>query len=366
MNISTLNISKQFFGEVEGKAVDLYSLTNSIGMTVKVMTFGASVTSFTVPDAAPDTHPNVRHGSVNIVCGFDNLAGYFDETYLANSPYFGGTIGRYAARIKNGKIKVNGTEHQLACNAAENHIHGGSVGFDKRLWLAETIEQTHAVGVKMSLVSEDGDEGYPGEVTVSVTYLLTNDGELVIHYEANTTKDTPLSLTNHTYFNLTGFKESVHHHQLQLAGSSYLVADETCVPVGEVAQVEGTVWDYRQQKSINDVFAEQSMGFEHYYIYDKACGEPSKWDELSKVVTVTEPKSGRKLEVSTTEPGGLFYTGFYTSNELKRENGDQYGQFRGFCIETSRYPNGSNIEGSPASITKAGETYQSTTVYKVS
>lgn len=347
-----MQISKSIFGEHKNEAVDLFQLENDAGMTVKIMTYGATVTSFTVPDA--------EQGSIDIVCGFDNFSSYFDEKYLANSPYFGGTIGRYAARIKDGKISVNGVDYQLACNAAENHIHGGVVGFDKRMWTAETIEQENSVGVKMSLVSADGDEGYPGEVSVSVTYLLTNAGELVISYEATTTKDTPLSLTNHSYFNLTGFNESVHEHQLQLTGSSYLVADDTCVPVGEVAQVEGTVWDYRTQKSVNDVFDEQAMGFEHYYVYDKTFGE------LSKVVTVTEPKSGRRLDVSTTEPGGLFYTGFYTSDELKRESGAKFGQFRGFCIETSRYPNGSNIEDSPASITKAGETYKSTTVYKLS
>lgn len=348
-----MNITKAPFGDHQGTPVELYTLENDNGITVKITTYGGTVTSLVVPDQNGDRG--------DIACGFDTLEGYFSDEYKANSPYFGCLVGRYAARIKDGKFTVDGQEHQVATNDGPNHLHGGMVGFDKVVWTADDARtEDKAAVLVLSRTSPDGEESFPGNLEVTVEYRLTNENELRILYSATTDKATPVSLTNHTYFNLNSFQDKVLDHQLQLSSDRYLVPDETNVPVGEEAKVAGTVCDFNKAKRIGDAFEELPMGFEHFYAFDNPDGE------LQKVAEVTEPTSGRKLEVLTTEPGTLFYTGRYTSDELQRESGDQFGQFRGFCIETSKYPNGPNIEGAPRSVLQPGETYQETTVYKLS
>ncbi|MBK1875263.1 aldose epimerase family protein [Pelagicoccus mobilis] len=348
-----MKISKSDFGEFEGKPVDLFTLENGNGVVVKITTYGGTVTSIVVPDA--------KGGSSDIACGFDTLDGYFADAYKANSPYFGCLVGRYAARVKDGKVTVDGQDYQLATNDGANHIHGGVKGFDKCLWdVVCAVEEADAAVLTLSLDSPDGDEGFPGNLKVEVEYRLNAENELRIHYSATTDKASPVSLTNHTYFNLNGFSDKVLDHTLQLDSDKYLVCDDTGVPLGEEAQVAGTVTDFNEPKRVGDAFEELEMGFEHYYVFKKPVGE------LAKVATVTEPTSGRTLEVFSSEPGTLFYTGRYTSDELRRESGAQFGQFRAFCVETSKYPNGPNIEGAPNSILKPGETYDDTTVYKFS
>lgn len=348
-----MKISESPFGQLDGKPVRLFRLENDNGMIVKITNYGGTVTSLVVPD---------REGySSDIVCGFDTLDGYFSDEYKANSPYFGCLVGRYAGRVKEGRFTVEGESYQVATNDGPNHIHGGVKGFDKWVWNVDGFEKDDgSATLSLSLTSEDGDEGYPGTLHVRVNYVLTNDNELKIHYFANTDKSTPLALTNHTYFNLNGFKGKVLDHEVQILSDRYLEPDETNVPMGEETPVVGTVCDFNTPKRVGDCFKELPMGFEHFYVYSKPVGT------LGKAAQVFEPTSGRMLQVFSSEPGGLFYTGRYTSDELGREDGTPFGQFRGFCVETAKYPNGPNIEGAPDSILRPGESYDETTIYKLS
>jgi len=346
-----VNISKARFGSVDGAEVDLYTLENDNNVTVKITNYGGIVTSLIVPDKNGQT--------ADLVCGFDALDGYFSNQYKGNSPYFGCVVGRYAARIKDGRFTVDGKEFQVATNDGPNHLHGGIKGFDKQMWDAEPVEGGESVGVKLTLTSPDGQEGYPGNLSVTVIYSLNNDNELSVEYRAQTDKASPLSLTNHTYFNLNGFADKILNHKAMIAADKILVPDDTNVPVGNEQAVAETVWDYNQAKPIGDAFAEEPKGFEHYYVFSKPL------DSLEKVAEFSEGTSGRALEIFSSEPGMLFYTGFYTSDELKRESGPQFGQFKAFCCETSKYPNGPNIEGSPNSILRPDDQYQSRTIFKI-
>jgi aldose 1-epimerase len=343
-----MSITKAPFGSVDGHDVDLFTLENDHGMVARITNYGGILTYLAVPDS--------HGGKANVTCGFDTLEGYFSDAYKANSPYFGCLVGRYAARVKDGKFKVDGDVVEVATNDGTNHIHGGIKGFDKCVWKADVEDD----GLKLSLSSPDGDEGYPGKLEITVVYRLTNDNKLEINYSATTDKTTPLSLTHHAYFNLGGFKDKILSHTAEIAADSFLVPDETNVPVGEMFDVAGSVWDYRTAKQIGDAFTEEAKGFEHYYVFNKPVGS------LGKVAAFADAESGRRMEVHSSEPGMLFYTGFYTSDELKRESGDQYGQFRAFCCEAARYPNGPNIAGAPDCVLHPGETYQQQTAFKFS
>jgi aldose 1-epimerase len=347
-----MNVSKTQFGRFEGRDIDLYTLKNDNGVTVKITNYGGIVTSLVVP---------YKNGDRNdIVCGFDTLEGYFSDVYKGNSPYFGCVVGRYAARIKGGRFTVDDKAYQVATNDGPNHLHGGIVGFDKKVWDAESFEETGACGVRLSLTSPDGDEGYPGTINVTVEYRLTQVNELRIHYQAEADKATPLSLTNHTYFNLNGFSDKILDHTAQILGDRCLVSDETNVPIGDEQPVAGTAGDFTTSKRIGDAFEELPNGFEHYYVFTKPLGS------LEKVAVFSEGSSGRTLEVETTEPGMLFYTGYYTSDDLEREDGTQFGQFKAFCCEASKYPNGPNIAGAPGSVLEPGKKYDETTVFRFS
>ncbi len=314
-----MNISKSAFGQFEGRDVDLYTLENDNGVTVKVTNYGGTVTSIVIPD---------RDGNRgDIACGFDTLDSYFSEAYKANSPYFGCLVGRYAARIKDGKFTVDGQPYQVATNDGPNHLHGGMVGFDKRVWDAEMQGDGDSCALRLSLASPDGDEGYPGTVKVTVEFRLTQENELQIDYTAETDRATPLSLTNHTYFNLNGFTDKVLDHTVHIQSDRCLVPDETNVPVGEEQDVTRTACDFRSAKRLGDSFEELPNGFEHYYVFPELAGSP--------VAVISDDVSGRSLEVRTSEPGMLFYTGYYTSDGLSREDGTQFGQFRAFCCTTN-------------------------------
>ncbi len=346
-----MKITKSVFGRLEGRDVGLYTLENDNGVVAKITNYGGIITSLIVPDKNGQT--------ADIVCGFDTLDGYFSEEYKSNSPYFGCIVGRYAARIKDGHFTVDGKEFQVATNDGPNHLHGGIKGFDKRLWDVEPVENDESVGVKLTLTSPDGEEGYPGNLSVTVLYSLNNDNELSVEYQAQTDKASPVSLTNHTYFSLNGFKDKILDHKAMVAADKFLVPDGTNVPVGDEQAVAGTVWDYNQAKPIGDAFAEEPKGFEHYYVFSKPL------DSFEKAAEFAEGTSGRTLEIFSSEPGMLFYTGFYTSDNLKRQSGRQFGQFKAFCCETSKYPNGPNIEGAPDSILQPNDQYQSKTVFKL-
>ena len=343
MQIETLD-----FGTYNDIKIKEYSLKNKNGIEVKISNFGATITTIKVPDS----NGNIE----NIACGFDTLEGYFDKTYLANSPYFGGTIGRYCSQIKDAKFTLNGKEFNLEKNAGENNIHGGKVGFDKKVWSAEIINN----GIKMSLYSKDLEEGFPGNIQVSVTFSLNDENELKIDYSATPDQDTPLSLTNHTYFNLNAFSSTVESFKAKVNTAKRHVMDETGAATGEIANISGQADDLTNGKIIGEVHKAIGDGFEHFYVFD------NPGFDLQEVAQISSEDSGRSLTVSSTEPCMLLYTGKYTSDEIKRENGEQYGKYRGFCCETHRYQNGPNIEGSPKSITKAGEEFKSTTIFKFS
>ena len=345
-----MKITSVPFGQVDSQPVNLFTLENDQGVTVKITNYGGIVTSIVVPDCTGNRG--------DITCGFDSLDGYFSEAYKANSPYFGCIVGRYAARIKDGTFTVDGQQYQVAKNDGPNHLHGGIVGFDKRVWDAETSEEADASVLRLTLVSPDGEEGYPGTVKVIVEYRLTQDNELKIRYTAQADRATPLSLTNHTYFNLNGFSDRVLDHQVQIHSERYLVPDESNVPVGEERAVAGSACDFRQPRRLGDSFEELPNGFEHYYVFAASDGS------VNKVAEFADASTGRSLEVYTSEPGMLFYTGYYTSDDLARDDGTRFGQFRAFCCETSKYPNGPNIPGSPRSILQPGQQYDETTVFK--
>jgi aldose 1-epimerase len=342
---------KSDFGNLAGEKVDLYTLKNDNGMVVKITNYGATITSIQIPDV---------NGKVKeIACGFDTLGGYFSEDYKANSPYFGSTVGRYCSQIKDAKFSLNGKTYDLAGNCGPNNLHGGVVGFDKRIWditLADNNQST----IKMSLLSKDMEEGFPGNVQVNVSFTLTDDNELKIDYNATTDADTPLSITNHTYFNLEGFSETVENHNAQVYTNKRLELDDTGAATGKIVNVENKADDLRVSKRIGDVHEAINDGFEHFYVFD------NEKADLNQVASISSKKGQIRLDVFSTEPCMLLYTGKYTSDDLKRENGIQYGKYRGFCCETHRFPNGPNIEGSPKSITKAGENFKSKTVFKFS
>ena len=345
-----MTVSSSPFGEVAGQSVSLFTLENDAGVCVRITNYGGIVTSLLVPD---------RTGRrADIACGFDTLAGYFSADYRANSPYFGCVVGRYAGRIKDGRFTLDGREYQLARNDGPNHLHGGIVGFDKVVWAAVAEADGDDAVVRLSRLSADGEEGYPGNLQVEVEYRLTPADEFRIRYRATADRATPLTLTNHTYFNLNGFVAPVLDHVVRIASDRTLVPDETNVPVGAEAAVAGTAADFNVPGRLGDRFAALPLGFEHFYVFAPPARIPTK------VATVSDPASGRTLDVLTTEPGALFYTGRYTSDALQREDGTRFGQFRGFCLETAKYPNGPNLPGAPNCILRPGEAYDETTIYQ--
>lgn len=345
-----MKIDIEHFGKIDDQKVSLFTLQNGYGMALKIMDYGATITSIQIP---------ASKRILNIACGFENFHGYLSEEYKTNAPYFGCTVGRYCSQIKDSRFSLNGKEYRLAENCGKNNLHGGKVGFDKKIWDAKPVAKSDAVGVEFSLLSKDLEEGFPGKVEVKVTYWLTSANEVKIDYWAMPDKDTPLSLTNHTYFNLTGFRNGILAHKVKIDADKFQVCDETGAATGEIASVNGTPNDLREFMLIGDAHKEKGGGFETFYLTDTDFN-------LKKVAEVDSPDGKIKLEVLTTEPCMLFYTGIYTSNKLQRENGDQYGQFRGFCLETHRYQNGPNIPGSPKSITSAGEAFRSTTIFRFS
>lgn len=340
----SVNISD--YGELGGISIKLYTLKNDNGVEIKIINYGATVTSIKVPDS---------NGKIeNIACGFDTLEGYFGKEYVENAPYFGGTIGRYCSQIKDSKFTLNGKVYQLSKNCGENNLHGGNVGFDKKVWQGEAFDNA----VKMSLFSKDLEEGFPGNIQVSVTFTLTSDNELKIDYQATPDQDTPISLTNHTYFNLNAFSANVENHNVKVNTNKRHEMDDSGAATGKIVVIDGAIDDLTKGKVIGDVHTAMNDGFEHFYIFD------NKDFKLQEVAQIKSAESGRTLKVLSTEPCMLLYTGKYTSDAIKRENGEQYGKYRGFCCETHRYQNGPNIENSPKSITKAGEEFKSTTIFK--
>ncbi|GEC72487.1 aldose 1-epimerase [Flavobacterium flevense] len=346
-----MGITKHIFGTFQDKEVLQFTLTNTQGMSVSIMNYGATITAIKVPD---------KNGEVQeITCGFDTFEGYLSKPYQENSPYFGCTVGRYSSQIKEAKFSLNGKEYKLVQNCGSNNLHGGKEGFDKKIWELESLETLEASSsIKMVLESKHLEEGFPGNVVISIVFCLNDSNELSIVYTAIPDHDTPLSLTNHTYFNLSGFSESIENHHVQVNTNKRLQLDSSGAATGEIVLVEGQPDDLRVSKHIGSVHDAMNDGFEHFYIFDN----PN--EILKEVAVISLASNDQKITVSTTEPCMLLYTGKYTSGELARENGNQFGKFRGLCCETHRYPNGPNLKNAPNSLTKAGEKFKSVTIFK--
>jgi aldose 1-epimerase len=349
----TMDVQKSDFGKLkDGSAVDLYTLTNDHGLKVTVMTYGAIMVNLEVPD---------RDGNIgDITLGYDSVDGYLEAT-----PYFGATIGRYGNRIAKGKFTLNGETYTLVQNNDENHLHGGTVGFDKVLWAAEPVKEANAVGVKFSYTSKDGEEGYPGNLACTVTYMLTNDNELSFRYSATTDKATPINLTNHTYYNLAGQGHGdIFGHEVTLQADRFTPVDAGLIPTGELAPVAGTPMDFTTPHSIGERIAQvpgdAPGGYDHNYILNNQSGS------LALAATVYEPSTGRVMEVSTTEPGVQFYTGNFLDGTITGKSGKTYQKNFAFCLETQHWPDSPNKPEFPSTILNPGETYSHYTVHKFS
>jgi aldose 1-epimerase len=351
-------ITSEPFGEVEGEAVELYTLTNANGVEVKIMTYGGILQSIKVPD---------RDGNLaNVTLNKATL-----DDYLAGHPYFGCITGRYANRIARGTFTLDGQMYRLALNNGENTLHGGEVGFDKVIWEATEVTDGDGVGLMLSRTSPDGEEGYPGALTVDVTYTLTDDNEIRIDYHATTDAPTVVNLTNHAYWNLAGEGAgTTYDHELQINGSNFTPVDSTLIPTGEIAPVTGTPFDFTQPHAIGERIRDGSneqliigQGYDHNFVLDR----PSPDDETMIVAAeVFEPTSGRVLTISTTEPGIQFYSGNFLNGLDVGENGQSYRQGDGFALETQHYPDSPNHPDFPSTVLQPGEEYVTTTIYAFS
>jgi aldose 1-epimerase len=339
----------------DGQNVAEYVLTNANGMEARIITFGGIITSIRTPD---------RNGVMaNVALGFNNL-----KDYETRNPYFGAIVGRYANRVADAKFTLNGAGYALAANDGANSLHGGNKGFDKRVWSAENVERNGIVGVQLSYLSPDGEEGYPGNLAVSVTYTLTDNNEIRIDYNAASDAPTVINLTNHSYFNLAGEGTgSVHDHILTINADRYTPVDENLIPMGELASVEGTPFDFRIPKAIEAGQRSShkqiviARGYDHNFVLNRDSTDDSS---LMLAARMYEPHSGRTLEVLTTEPGIQFYAGNFLDGTLVGASGHLYRQSDGFALETQHFPDSPNQPDFPSTILRPGETYQTTTIYK--
>lgn len=345
-------VRKAPFGKLpDGTEVDLYTLTNARGMVAKVATYGGIVTELHVPD---------RNGKLgDVVLGFDNL-----EAYVKGHPYFGCITGRVANRIANGKFTLDGKEYTLAVNNGPNHLHGGIKGFDKAVWAARILPNSETrPGVELTYTSPDGEEGYPGNLKVTVRYILTPNNALRIEYEAATDKPTIVNLTNHSYFNLAG-KGDVLEHELRLFASRYTPTDTNLIPTGELKPVAGTPMDFTTPAKIGARIAQTGgdpTGYDHNYVIDRQAGGGA--NRPARAAEVYEPTTGRVLSMRTTEPGVQLYTGNFLDGSLTGKGGVVYGKHAGFCLEAQKFPNAINTPGFPSVVLRPGETYRQVTVY---
>jgi aldose 1-epimerase len=350
--LTTMTHDVKPFGKTEGgQEVKVHTLTNTKGLRVRLIDFGATLISVEAPD---------RHGkNANITLGFPSLAGY-----LQRHPYFGSTVGRYANRIAGGKFTLDGKTYALATNNGPNHLHGGSKGFDAVLWKSEAVSSPDAVGVRFSYVSRDGEEGYPGTLETTVSYTLNDANELRIDYAATTDKPTVVTLTNHSYWNLAGAGSGdILKHELTLAADQYLPIDDTSIPTGELAAVKRTPFDFTQPHAIGERIGElkkephKTKGYDHCFVLR---GQQGKLDLAARV---TEPTSGRVMEVFTTEPGIQLYCGNFLDGS---PSAGGYKQHDAFCLETQHYPDSPNKPSFPSTVLRPGQTYRSTTMHRFS
>ncbi|MBC8233767.1 galactose mutarotase [bacterium] len=341
-----MEASQERFGQINDNVeVKLFILKNRNGLIAQITNYGGIVTSLIVPD---------KNGKLDdVVLGFDRLKDYLNE-----HPYFGAIVGKYANRIANGRFCLDGVEYKLAMNDGENHLHGGLVGFDKVVWDAEAVENENGVGVKLHYLSQDTEEGYPGNLDVIVAYMLTNQDELKIDYEAVSDKPCPVNITHHGYFNLTGGKDNIKKHEIMIEAEKYVVVDEQLIPTGEIRPLKGTEMDFTVPMAIGSRINQVEGGYDHTYVLNKS------GSEISLVAKVYEPSSGRIMEVYSTEPGVQFYSGNFLDGSLVGKGGVVYKKHFGFCLESQHFPDSPNQPDFPTTILRPGERYTQTTIYK--
>jgi aldose 1-epimerase len=348
------SIQKAGFGTTpDGQTVDIYTLKNSKGAEARIMTYGGIVTSLKVPD---------RNGKLaDVVLGYDDLA-----SYVKNSPYFGALIGRYGNRIANGQFMLGGKTYKLPVNNGPNSLHGGPKGFDKVVWkVAKASAGTNGPQLELTYLSKDGEEGYPGNLEVHATYTLTEDNALRVDFTATTDKETVCNLTHHSYFNLAG-EGDILGEELQIHSDFYTPVNATLIPTGQLEPVEGTPFDFRKPMAIgsriteNDEQLKFGNGYDHNWVAKKS-GSKLDW-----VARVSDPKSGRVMEVLSTEPGVQFYTGNFLDGSITGKGGWKYQKHAALCLEPQHYPDSPNHATFPSTVLKPGETYQNTIIYKFS
>jgi len=343
------SITKAPFGHAAGRTVEVYTLTNTHGIETRIMTYGAAIISLKTPDRAGRRQ--------NIVLGFDTLA-----PYLAGVPYFGATVGRYANRIANGRFVLDGNTYQLPRNDGPNSLHGGTRGFDKRIWSAEPLELPSAVALRLIYVSPAGEEGYPGTLTARVTYRLRDDDSLAIEYEASTTASTPINLANHAYFNLSGDpKRTILDHVLTIAATRFTPIDPTLIPTGEIRKVAGTPFDFHTPHSIgsrigaNDEQLHLAHGYDHNWVLEKP-----RPGAMTLAAVLRDPASGRVLEIRTTQPGLQFYSGNFLDGK-PAGSGTVFAHRTGLCLEMQHFPDSPNHPAFPSTILQPGQVYSEKT-----
>jgi len=374
--IAVMAVTQSTFGAMpDGTKIDLFTLTNAHGVEVRVITYGAVIVSIKAPD---------RRGHFDdIVTGFDTLDGY-----LTRSRYFGAVVGRYGNRIANGRFTLDGKTYELATNNGKNHLHGGLRGFDKVVWAGSTVERDGNSGVALTYVSRDGEEGYPGTLNATVTYTLTARNELIVDYAATTDRATPINLTNHSYFNLAGDGHGdILQHVLTIDADRYTPTDDTQIPTGELAPVEGTPFDFRKPTPIgaridaNDEQIRRGHGYDHNFVLRSTSPQSASAGSASPrsgsprsaslsgersphhAARVVDPSSGRTLDVATTEPGVQFYSGNNLDGSAVGKSGHVYARRTSLCLETQHFPDSPNHANFPSAILRPGERFQSRTVF---
>lgn len=339
-------ISQRQFGVTRsGVKVDEFTLSSGTGVTTSIITYGGIVRTLQIPD---------RNGkSADIVLGFDNLLPYEER-----HPYFGTLTGRFANRIAKGSFMLDGKRYSLAVNNGPNHLHGGLQGFDRAVWNARTATKPDSASLILSHVSPDGDEGYPGELSVEVTYTLSSNNTLRIDYTATTTKPTPVNLTSHSYFNLAGHSAGdVLNQKIEIHADRIVAVDDTLIPTGELQPILSTPFDFQKPRAIGDRIAEVAPGYDHTYVLENSLG-------FRRAAYAWDPDSGRALEVVTSEPGVQFYTGNFLDGSQRGKGGVAYQKHAGFCLETQHFPDSVNQPSFPSAILRPGERYQQSTVFK--
>lgn len=347
-------LEKDLFGVTQdGVEIDRYTLTNARGMRLQVITYGGIITSLEVPD---------RQGNFqDVVLGYDQLIDYEQK-----NPFFGALIGRFGNRIANGKFTLEGVAYTLAQNDGKNHLHGGEKGFDKVVWSADGKLIDGEAVLKLTYLSKDMEEGYPGNLSVEVTYTLSQDNALKVTYNAVTDKPTIVNLTQHSYFNLSG-KTDILDHNLTLNADTFLAVDETLIPTGELKAVSGTPFDFRTAKAIgkdigvDDIQLKRGLGYDHCWVLN------NQDKGMRTAAILSDPDSGRVMEILTDQPGIQFYSGNFLDGTYSKKNSDSfYGYRSGLCLETQHYPDSPNQSSFPSVVLKPGETYSTQTLFKFS